>query len=226
MSATLVAALSMEQDHVEFDFATVPEADRYKLMGSSITPRPVAWVTTVSNAGVRNAAPFSFFNMLGAAPPLIVLGMMRRADGTHKDSPANILETGEFVVNLVSEADSAAMNFTCIDAPPDFDELAAAALLTAPSSVIAPPRIATAPVAMECRLYQSIEAGKITIAIGEVLRFHIDDAFINAETLHVDAVAMGLVGRMHGAGWYTRPTDLFQMARPIFAQWEKDNPAP
>ncbi|KMS50564.1 hypothetical protein V474_07070 [Novosphingobium barchaimii LL02] len=207
---------------MEFDFSKVATPDRYKLMGSSITPRPIAWVTTISGEGLRNAAPYSFFNMMGAEPPLIALGMMRRADGTHKDSAANILETGEFVVNLVSETDSASMNFTCIDGPPDFDELTAAGLQTFPSSVIGAPRIASAPVAMECRLYQSIEAGKTTIALGEVLRFHIDDAFIDAERLHVDTLAMNLVARVHGAGWYARTTDLFQMTRPTFEQWESE----
>ena len=207
---------------MEFDFSKVSGPDRYKLMGSSITPRPIAWVTTVSGAGLRNAAPYSFFNMMGADPPLIVLGMMRRPDGTHKDSAANIVETKEFVVNLVSEADSAAMNFTCIDGPPEFDEIAAASLPTLPSSVISPPRIATAPVAMECRLYEAVEAGKTTIALGEVLRFHIDDKFIDPAKLHIDTLGMNLVARVHGAGWYARTTDLFQMTRPTFEQWNGD----
>lgn len=207
---------------MEFDFSKVGTADRYKLMGSSITPRPIAWITTISAGGVRNAAPFSFFNMMGAEPPLLAVGMMRRADGSHKDSAANILETREFVVNLVSEADSAAMNLTCIDGPPGFDELAAAGLATLPSSAIAAPRIATAPVAMECRLHEAVEAGTTTIAIGEVLRFHIDDAFIDAERMHVDTLAMNLVARVHGAGWYARTTDLFQMNRPRFDEWQGD----
>ncbi|WP_404478208.1 flavin reductase family protein [Novosphingobium sp. BL-52-GroH] len=210
---------------MEFDFSKVAAADRYKLMGSSITPRPIAWVTTVAGTGLRNAAPYSFFNMMGAEPPLVALGMMRRADGTHKDSAANIIETGEFVVNLVSEADSAAMNFTCIDGPPNFDELAAAGLQTLPSSVVGAPRIATAPVSMECRLFEIVEAGLTTIAIGEVLRFHIDDAFIEPERLHVDTLAMNLVARVHGAGWYARTTDLFQMTRPVFEQWQGEQPA-
>ncbi|PEQ13067.1 hypothetical protein B2G71_09605 [Novosphingobium sp. PC22D] len=204
---------------MEFDFSAMAGPQRYKLMSASVTPRPIAWVTTKSASGVLNAAPYSFFNMMSAEPPLLVIGMMRRPDGTHKDTAANILETGEFVVNLVSEADSAAMNFTCIDAPPEFDEIAETGLMTAPSSVVAPPRIASAPVAMECRLYQSIEAGQTTIALGEVLRFHIDDAFVDADRLHVDTLAMGLVARMHGAGWYTRATDLFQMERPNYAAW-------
>jgi flavin reductase (DIM6/NTAB) family NADH-FMN oxidoreductase RutF len=176
----------------------------------------------VSDGGVRNAAPYSFFNMMGAEPPLVAIGLMRRPDGSFKDSAKNILETGEFVVNLVSEADAAAMNFTCIDAPADFDELAEGDIETAPSQIVKPPRIASAPVAMECRLHQSVEAGRSTIVLGEVLRFHIADALVDAERLHVDTLAMALVARMHGAGWYLRSVDVFQMTRPRFADWRRE----
>lgn len=162
---------------MEFDFADVAAPDRYKLMSAAITPRPIAWLTTLSPEGVRNAAPYSFFNMMGAAPPLVAVGLMRQPDGSYKDSARNVLETGEFVVNLVSEQDAPAMNFTCIDAPPEFDEL------------------------------------------GEVLRFHISDDAIDADRLHVDALAMHLVGRMHGAGQYTRCNDLFHLARPTYADY-------
>jgi flavin reductase (DIM6/NTAB) family NADH-FMN oxidoreductase RutF len=206
---------------MEFDFSQVAAGDRYKLMSASITPRPIAWVTSRSAAGVANAAPFSFFNMVAADPPLLAIGFLRQSDGRHKDTPANILETKEFVVNLVSEKDAEAMNFTCIDAPPDFDEAAHAGLSLVPSSVVAPDRIASAPVSMECRLYQAIEAGQSTIVLGEVVRFHIDDAFIDAERLHVDTMAMGLVARMHGAGWYSRSDTSFQLMRPRYADWLK-----
>ena len=206
---------------MEFDFAKLATGDRYKLMSASITPRPIAWLTTLSSDGVRNAAPYSFFNMMGSEPPLVAVGLMRRPDGSHKDSARNILDTGEFVVNLVSEIDAADMNLTCIDAPPDFDELEAANLTTAPSSLIAPPRIASAPVSMECQLYQSVEAGLTTVVLGEVLRFHIHDDLVDADRLHVDTLAMNLVARMHGAGWYTRSTDLLQLRRPEYAEWIK-----
>lgn len=204
---------------MEFDFATLSAADRYKLIASSVTPRPIAWLTTQSAAGVPNAAPYSFFNAISGDPTLVVIGIMRRADGTHKDSAANILETGEFVVNLVAEHDAEAMNFTCIDAPPEFDEGLHAGLDLVPSSAVAPQRIATAPVSLECKLYQSIEAGRTTIILGEVIRFHIADAFVDPERLHVDAAAMGLIARMHGRGVYARTTDLFEMNRPDFAAW-------
>ena len=202
---------------MEFDFATLAGPDRYKLMAAAITPRPIAWITSQSAAGVRNAAPYSFFGMMGAEPPLLAIGLMRRPDGTYKDSAANIIETGEFVVNLVAEHDAEAMNLTCIDAPPGEDEIALAGLEVAVSSLIAPPRIASAPVSMECRLFNRVDAGLSTIVLGEVLRFHIDDRFIDPARLHVDTLAMGLVARMHGAGWYTRSTDLFQMQRPQWA---------
>ncbi|WP_068085189.1 flavin reductase family protein [Novosphingobium rosa] len=203
---------------MEFDFSQIATADRYKLMAASITPRPIAWITSQSREGARNAAPYSFFGMMGAEPPLVSIGMMRRPDGTHKDSAANILATGEFVVNLVSEDDAAAMNLTCIDAPPGEDEIALAGLQIAPSSLVAAPRIASAPVSMECRLYTHIEAGHATIALGEVLRFHIQDRFVDAQKLHVDTLAMRLIARMHGGGWYTRCNDLLQMERPVWVE--------
>lgn len=204
---------------MEFDFATLPESDRYKLMCASITPRPIAWITSQSAAGVRNAAPFSFFNMMGADPPLVAIGLMNRPGGGDKDSAANILETGEFVVNLVAEGDAEAMSFTCIDAPADFDEIAEAGICVVPSSVVAAPRIASAPVSMECRLFETVEAKSTTVVIAEVLRFHIRDEFVDGERLHVDTAAMKLVARMHGRSWYARSTDLFELDRPVYADW-------
>lgn len=208
---------------MDFDFSELAAQERYKLMSAAITPRPIAWLTTVSAQGVQNAAPYSFFNMMGSAPPLLAIGLMRRPDGTYKDSAQNILDTGEFVVNLVSDADAAAMNFTAIDAPPEFDELEVAGLATTPSTAIAPPRIASAPVSMECRLFQSVEAGQTVVVLGEVLHFHIRDDFIDPERLHVDTLAMDLVARMHGAGWYTRSTNLFQLQRPSYEQWDREH---
>lgn len=206
---------------MEFDFATLAAADRYKLMGSSITPRPIAWITSQSADGVRNAAPFSFFNAMGANPPLLAVCMMRRADGTHKDTAANILATREFVVHLVSEPMAEAMNLTCIDAPGDYDEIDMAGLNTTPSSLVTPPRLTDAPVAMECRLFQPIEAGTSTIILGEIQRFHIQDAFIDTDNLYVDTLGMNLIARMHGGGWYSRQTDLFSLDRPRFAEWQE-----
>jgi flavin reductase (DIM6/NTAB) family NADH-FMN oxidoreductase RutF len=204
---------------MHFDFSQLSANDRYRLMVSAVTPRPVAWVTTQSAKGVRNAAPYSFFNIMGADPPIVVIGMGRRADGTRKDSAANLLETGEFVVNLVCEADAQAMNLTSIDAPPGIDEIALAGLATTASLAITPPRITSAPVAMECRVYQSLEIGRNTLVIGQVLHFHIHDAFYDPATRRIDTPAMRLVGRVHGAGFYARGTDLFELQRPSWADF-------
>jgi flavin reductase (DIM6/NTAB) family NADH-FMN oxidoreductase RutF len=162
--------------------------------------------------------------MVSADPPLLAMGLMRRPDGTHKDTAANILETGEFVVHLVSQADAPLMNFTAIDAPPGFDEAAHAGLDLVPSSLVAPPRIASAPVAMECRLFQATEAGKTTVVLGQVLRFHIADRFVDPARLHVDTMAMDLVARMHGRGWYARNDASLQFERPDFAAWQAGHP--
>ena len=205
---------------MHFDFSQLSAMDRYRLMASAITPRPIAWVTSQSAGGARNAAPYSFFNMMGADPPIVVIGMMRRADGTHKDSAANLLATGEFVVNLVSEADAPAMNLTCIDAPPGVDEIALADLATTPSLAIAPPRIASAPVAMECRVYQTEEIGTTTLVIGQVLHFHVQDRFYDPASRRIDTPAMHLVGRVHGSGFYARGTDLFELQRPLWSDFD------
>ena len=211
---------------MQFDMRALPKADRYKILGSAVVPRPIAWVTTLSADGVPNAAPYSFFNVMGDAPPTIALGLLSAATGGAKDTATNIIATGEFVVHTVSEADAAAMNVTCMDAPPEIDELGAAGIVTVPSSIVAAPRIPTAPVAFECRTLHRIETGPgQNVIIGEVLMAHVQDAFILDEArLYFDSPAMRLVARMHGSGWYSRQTDLFQMDRPTYAEWSAGPP--
>lgn len=204
-----------------FDLRALPKASRYKIMSSAITPRPIAWVTTLSADGVPNAAPYSFFNMMGDDPPTIALGLLRGGSGGAKDTAENIIATGEFVVHTVTEADGEAMNVTCMDAPRGIDELACAGVATVPSSVVAPPRIPSAPVAFECRTLHRIETGPgQNVIIGEVLVAHVGDAFVlDGERLHFDTPAMQLIARLHGNGWYSRQTDLFQMTRPSYDEW-------
>src|SRR5262245_18857127 len=108
-----------------FDMETLEAQNRYKILTATVTPRPIAWVTTLSEKGVINAAPYSFFNAMGHEPPVVAIGMLS-GPGRFKDTATNVLETGEFVVNLVSERNAQAMNVTCIDAPPEIDELALA----------------------------------------------------------------------------------------------------
>jgi flavin reductase (DIM6/NTAB) family NADH-FMN oxidoreductase RutF len=204
-----------------FDMEALPSQDCYKLLAASVVPRPIAWVTTKSRDGVVNAAPFSFFNAMGADPPTVAIGIIPR-EGRLKDTAANIQETAEFVVNLVSEANAEAMNVTCIDAPPEVDELQLAKLTAVPSRSVAPPRIGESPVAFECRLLASLVTGPLqTIVIGRVVCAHIDDAFVlDAERCHLDTPALRLIGRMHGSGVYVRSSDRFEMRRPTWAEWQ------
>ena len=206
-----------------FDMEALEAQNRYKILASTVTPRPIAWVTTRSEDGVVNAAPYSFFNALGHDPPTLALGLLA-GKGRFKDTATNILATGEFVVNLVSEKNAEAMNVTCIDAPPDIDELELAGLTPAPSHAVRPPRIAESPVSFECRVLTSLVTGPHqTIVIGRILRAHIDDAVVQDKArCYIDTQALRLIGRMHGSGWYARCTDLFQMDRPAWAEWQRN----
>ena len=209
-----------------FDMETLEAQNRYKILASTVTPRPIAWVTTLSEDGVVNAAPYSFFNALGHEPPTLALGLLA-GKGRFKDTATNILATGEFVVNLVSEKNAEAMNVTCIDAPPDIDELELAGLTPVPSHAVRPPRIAESPVSFECRVLTSLVTGPHqTIVIGRILRAHIDDAVVQDKArCYIDTQALRLIGRMHGSGWYARCTDLFQMDRPAWAEWQRNGVA-
>ena len=204
---------------MRFEMAALSGAERYKLMAGCIVPRPIAWVSSLSADGVGNVAPYSFFNMMGASPPLLVLGTMRQADGRLKDTAANIVETREFVVHLVGEQMLAAMNTTCIDAPPDVDEAALAGLAMRASQMVVPPTIADAPVAYECRLFDFLDAPPETvILIGEVIAMEIADAFIDAERLRPDPYAMQLIGRVTGPGSYTRINADLNAERPLWGE--------
>ncbi|MGV6876179.1 flavin reductase family protein [Pseudochelatococcus sp. B33] len=202
-----------------FDLEALTARDRYKVLAACIVPRPIAWITTLSENGVLNAAPFSFFNMMGDDPPTLAVGIMP-GSGRLKDTAANILSTGEFVVNLVAEANAEAMNLTCIDAPPEVNELALAGLTAEPSSSVAPPRIRESPVSLECRMLTSLVTGpRQTIVIGRVICAHVEDNFVlDEKRCHIDTTALRLVARMHGSGGYLRSTDLFQLDRP---KWDE-----
>ena len=208
---------------MEFDFSTLAAADRYKLMVSVIVPRPIAWVVTQNEAGLVNAAPYSFFNGVGGSPPLVSISIEGRPGGGLKDTAANIARSGEFVINLVSDAMAHPMVVTAIDFDPTVSEVAEAELDTLPSHHIAPPRIAASPVAFECRRYQTVELPHDRhLVIGEVLAMHIDEANMeNVERLYVDTPKLDLVGRMHGRGWYTRTRDRFDIPRIPVESWKR-----
>ena len=209
-----------------FDFETLSPQNRYKVLVSTVVPRPIAWVVSQSPDGRRNAAPFSFFNALMGDPPVVGIGIGgRRPDdppGTWKDSAANIRATGQFVVNLVGYANREAMNVTAIELPAEVNELHQAGLATLPSVKVAPPRIAESPVALECERVAIIElAVDRVIVLGRVLAAHVrDDCVLDAARCYIDTPKLDLIGRMHGSGWYARTTDLFEQPRIPVAAWE------
>ena len=209
----------------DFDFETMSQGDRYRIVASTVVPRPIAWVTTQSAAGVVNAAPFSFFNVFGDDPVVVGLGLLQRGagmkeGGAFKDTAANILEHREFVIQLVPERLVAAMNATCIDAPPGVSEVELAGLHTTPSMKVAPPRITESPVAFECRVLHAIPNGAHqVIVLGQVVQAHIARAYLSGDPdrPRIDTPALGLVGRMHGRGVYARTDSTFELDRP--AAW-------
>jgi flavin reductase (DIM6/NTAB) family NADH-FMN oxidoreductase RutF len=198
-----------------FDLDTLGTTAAHRLLTSTIVPRPIAWVVTQDTDGVVNAAPFSFFNMFSANPPVVCLGVGARAPGQPKDTTLNVGLTGEFVVNLVSEELAPRMNVTAVDFPYGVEELEEAGLTRAPSQKVRPPRIAESPVSLECTKIEILPLGSDnSLIVGRVVAVHVRDEFVlDAERGHVDTPELRLVGRMQGGGWYVRVSDTFEMPR-------------
>lgn len=200
----------------------------YKLMTGMIVPRPVALVSTMDRGGVANLAPFSFFSGVGANPPTVLFCPALRATGVseagsrpdlrhdmRKDTLRNVEETGEFVINVVSEAIAMATNISSAEVPPEVDEFRLAGLTPVPSEAVRPYRVAESPAQMECRLlqviYTSREPGGGVIVLGEVVRFHLrEDLF---QEFRVDPAGLDAVGRMAGNTW-VRTKDRIDLIRP------------
>jgi len=213
---------------MQFDFRALTAAERYKILIGTVVPRPIAWVTTLSRDGARNAAPYSFFNAMSKDPPLVALGVQANGRGGMKDTGRNILDTGEFVVNLVPHALVEPMSFTSYEAPSEVDELEAADIKTTASVLVQPPRIALSPVAFECRLHTHLEVSpNHLIVLGEVVYAHVaDEAMLDPAKLYIDTPKLDLIGRMHGRGWYAGTHDLFQIERPPEAAPPLDGTTP
>jgi flavin reductase (DIM6/NTAB) family NADH-FMN oxidoreductase RutF len=204
-----------------FEFSATTSRDVYKLLVSTIQPRPIAWVTTQDVDGTVNAAPFSFFNAVSGDPPVVAFGIGGRGPGDVKDTGGNIRRTGEFVVNLVSFELREQMNITAIDFPKEVDELKEAGLTTTPSSKVKPPRITEAPVALECERLVIVDVGiDRAVVLGKVVAIYVrDDCVLDAERCYIDTPKLDLIGRMHGGGWYSRVTDRFDLPRISVDEW-------
>lgn len=197
----------------EFDAAALDAQTQYKLLIGSITPRPIALVTTLGSQG-PNAAPFSFFNGIGADPAMVMFSVGAKGGSGAKDTVANILEIPEFVVHIVSDAIKEKMNICAIDYPRGVNEIAEAGFTMLASKKVRPPRIAEAPIALECRLLQILELGRVPyqVVIGEIVYFHYHEGIVD-EQFHVDVGKVNPIGRLAGRGGYTRITDRFEMPR-------------
>jgi flavin reductase (DIM6/NTAB) family NADH-FMN oxidoreductase RutF len=205
------------------DFSTLPVAHRYKLLAALVVPRPIALVTTVAQDGIVNAAPFSFFNVFSEDPALVVLGIQSKPDGTPKDTLAHIRKTGAFVVNLVDEAIAERMNTCSIDFPSDVSEIEAAGFSILPGVAVPVPRIAEAPVALECRHYVTLEISQRRhLCIGSVAYLHARPGIVDPERLHVNLDAYKPVARLFG-NLYARLGEKFALKRQSFAEWQADN---
>lgn len=201
-----------------FDLSQMASRDVYKLLSGLVVPRPIALVTTRSENGIVNAAPFSFFNMMGSEPPLLVFAPGYGSPHTYN----NIQDNREFVVHIVGEDIANGMNICATDFPEDVSEIEAAGFTLSSSTRIAVPRINEAPAALECREHSTLEIGRNRMVIGEVLFVHVREEIVN-DRLHIDFDQLQAVGRMAGGGGgYCKTRDRFEIERVSYEDWKKD----
>ena len=191
---------------------------RYNPLKACVVPRPIGWLTTIDPAGVVNLAPFSFFNVLSYDPPFVVFSAgVHEADGSKKDTVANVEATGEFVYNMATWAQKEQMNQTAFIVDRSVDEMAAAGLESLPSRLVRPPRVKGSPVQFECRLHQIVTlpgrkpASEHHVVIGRVLAVHIDDEALTADG-RIDVLKIRPIARL-GYKDYTSVESVFQMEK-------------
>ena len=197
------------------DPATTAPQDVYPWLVGVVNPRPIAWVLTKSAAGVLNLAPFSFFNVFGSNPPVLVFSPTLTRRATEKDTLVNVRAAGECVVHVVTADTREVANLTSKELPPDQSEVELAGLRTVPSTKVAVPRLADAPVALECKLRQVVEVGDGPIAgrlvVCEVVMLHVADAVLTDG--RPDPHKLRTVARL-GGDWWCHTSDLFKLPRP------------
>ncbi|MCC7104248.1 MAG: flavin reductase family protein [Chloroflexi bacterium] len=189
--------------------------DSYKLIAGAVVPRPIAWVSTIGPTGVLNLAPFSFFNAASSQPP-IVMFCVSRGEGL-KDTGANIRALGEFVVNIVDMDLAEQMNVTAGDYPSEMSEFEVAGLTPAPSHLVRPPRVAAAPIALECVLHRTVDLGdpghEYDVFFGRVVCFQVRDDLYDRG--RIDQERLRPLGRLVGS-LYSAPGEMFAMERPTY----------
>jgi flavin reductase (DIM6/NTAB) family NADH-FMN oxidoreductase RutF len=201
---------------MQLDFSKLPGAEAYGWMISTITPRPIAWVSTISADGKTNLAPFSFFQGVTSSPPTLMFVPVNKRDGAKKDTMLNIEQVPEFVVNIVNYALAEKMNSTSALLPYGESEFEKFGIASAPSTRVRPPRVAAAPVAFECALHSVVHIGEGPLAanviFGSILFAHVDDAILGPDGTP-DPAKLDTIGRM-GGEFYSRTTECFALKRP------------
>ncbi|MCP9753806.1 flavin reductase family protein [Lacihabitans sp. CCS-44] len=190
--------------------------DVYKILTAAVTPRPIGWISSVNNKGERNLAPFSFFNVVGYDPPHVIFAPIA-PNGIKKDTTTNVLETGEFVVNMVTENLAEQMNKTSARLAPDEDEFAFAGLTAQDSILVKPPRVKESPISFECKLvhhysFKDKQNGS-TILIGQVVMIHVADEILLPD-FKINTELYKSIGKMEG-GLYCRTSDQFFINREV-----------
>jgi flavin reductase (DIM6/NTAB) family NADH-FMN oxidoreductase RutF len=187
--------------------------DAYRLLISAVVPRPIGWASTIGANGTLNIAPFSFFNAVSNMPLTVMISVGQRT-GQPKDTLRNARETGEFVINIVDEDLAAAMNITSGEWAYDVNEFDRAGLTTAASIDVKPPRVAAAPIALECKVTQivPVQDTTYTMILGRVLRFHIRVGLLRPNGA-IDAALLKPVARLSGDEYATLGR-VFEMKRP------------
>lgn len=200
---------------MQVDVSKVSFVEAYQWIVSLVTPRPIAWVTTLSPTGVVNLAPFSFFNTFGANPPIVVFSPTLKRDGTKKDTLINLEFHGEFVIHAATEKHANQINLSSKAISPDESEVDLIGMSTIPSSLVKPPRLLDVPFALECKVRDILPMGTGPIAanlvIGEVLMMHIDDSVLDESGLP-DPTKTKTIARLGGDHW-CKTQDLFQLKR-------------
>lgn len=198
---------------MQFDFTTLPGADRYRLLTNFIGPRPIALVTTRAGAGHTNAAPMSFFNVFSHEPAIVIIGFSARPDGSEKDTLVNIRRTGQFCVNMVDKTMAESMILCGVNFAADVDETAFAGLETSPCCQIDARFVVATPCAMECRLERIIDYPRRAIVMGEVLHMTVSDNCIDAQGRYVDPAVYHPVARLHADNYIVADRQ-FEMKKP------------
>lgn len=199
---------------VRFDVAANSGALAYKLLAGLVVPRPIALVTTIDHEGRTNAAPFSFFNVMGTEPPMAVIAPSNRDDGTPKDTAANLILNGECVIHLCDEAVASKMVECARGLPPGVSEIARAGFTTRPAERVKPPILVECPVALECRLLDIRTYGENRLVVVEILLVHARDGIADPQSWKVDYTKYTPVGRLNSPDGYVRTLDRFKINFP------------